>query len=181
MFGPGPAVPRRSLLVRQYGQPSPTLIALALAVVKARAEEQLVRPRIEALQRQALQQHEYHVNPLWVAQGLYEADQTRILEPAQAYEMGVEQLESYGAACDALYRAAGYDLPAGHCPLAIAENERSQAERVFGLGCRELRLPVSPDDFLEHGDLWPQFVQMMLGLVLYVPEPADRHPEPGIR
>lgn len=181
MFGPGPSVPRRSLLVRQYGQPSPTLIAQALAVVQARAAEQLVRPRIEALQRQALAQHEYHVEPLWVAQGLYEAGHTRILEPAQAYEMGVEQLEGYGAACDALYRAAGYDLPAGHCPLAIAENERHQAERVFGLGCQELRLPVVPAELCEHGDLWVQFVEMMLGLVLYVPAPAYRDPEPGIR
>lgn len=161
--------PTRTAAVRHlgsvYGIPSADLLGLCQALLLARAAVSTLRPNIVAMQVAVLAEHDFQIAAHWLPYGVRAG---RILDPAGAYEMSEERFAVYTAACALRYRAAGYVFADQQCPLAIAQDVAATAGKAFGLACSELRLDLgfSPQRVLECGDAWPEFLDLMLAIVV---------------
>lgn len=154
--------PRRSPYDQKFGPASPALIAACQAALAARATTARVRPVIEGIQAQVLAAGDFQVAEHWRTLGV---PMGRITEPSGAYEMSEERFTEYYELCAGHYRAAGYEFPTGQCPLAIAEHEQAQAERTFGLACKELRIGLDPEQALGHLQIWKDFLETMFDIM----------------
>lgn len=109
-------------------KPSNTLIATARAVVIAQAAVETLRPRILNIQQGLIDDYGFSASAEWLERG----HEVKPLTPSTAYLMSDTDAAVYHAELDKEYRKAGFaEMPAGHCPLLIAENLMRQAERLF--------------------------------------------------
>lgn len=102
------------------------------------AEIQTVRPLIERVRRArstetVLTEIINDIKTQILAEGRYvsQYDGKRITDPKRDWTMGSKAFQGYANRLDMAVRAAGFDVPEGHCPALVASELRVQAEHAL--------------------------------------------------
>ena len=140
---------------------TPALRDAVQAYLLARAYTQTIRPTVEAYKRATLIASNVRYDTR------YEERRGRefITELADAWMGRDEDTDRYFRALDDAHAAHGFDVPAGYCPLLIAEYDEIKArwaiceESEYISGLKRADITINLDRFRE-------YTELMVGLVL---------------
>jgi len=118
--------------------PKPHQIAAAEAVFMAKAYTETVRPIVEGYQQKIINECRFkdkYGRPL--------------LHASRSYQLTDEDFKDYDDFCQDEAKKAGFNVPAGYCPLLIAEEQERQAKRNLAECMIEDLRPMVPGLTLE--------------------------------
>jgi len=138
--------------------PSPSQISAAEAVFMAKAYTETVRPIVEGYKRKIIMECCFK-----------DKEGRPIMHESRSYRMTDEDFKDYDSFCDDEAKKAGFDVPAGYCPLLIAEDQERKAKRNLAeLMLNDLR-PMIPGLTLElllrRLDDYNKFIDLTLRLL----------------
>ncbi|CAG9236928.1 conserved hypothetical protein [Paraburkholderia tropica] len=109
---------------------TPGQIKAAELLYLAMAQEQLVRPVVEAYETAILARHQFSVAPEWAER--YDSTSLLILDRKRSYLLSDADAEVFYRECREAREASGLTVESpGFCPLCVAENLKIQAENAL--------------------------------------------------
>lgn len=105
----------------------PDITDAAVTVLANRAVAEVMRERIDAIERQLLTEYELYTDPEMNPDN----PNTRITEPNDTWLAGMAAIPAYCAARTAAITAAGYDTTGDTCPALVAEHKVTLSEHAL--------------------------------------------------
>lgn len=107
-------------------KPSIKLITAAEKVLALKAQVESLRPMVTKIQEEIIKDFGFKTNTKYAERNGED------VTPKTTYLMSDEDFDLYHTALMAEYKKAGFiNLPEGHCPLLVAENDLRKAEKEF--------------------------------------------------
>lgn len=119
-------------------KPTTRMISSAKLVFMAMAYTKTVRPIVEGYQRRILSECNFTTE---------EGD--LVIDNKRSYRMKDSDFKDYDQFCQDEARKAGFIVPAGYCPLLMAEEQERVAKRNLANVMLEYLRPMMPDLTLE--------------------------------
>jgi hypothetical protein len=141
------------------------------AYFMARTYAELMRERVDEVQRAVLAECPLNMEPQWIER----RGDEKITEPSLTYLAVASDLKDYWAECDKRERKLGIkpaDMPDDHCPALVAEHLRVQAEWLL-LECGWVAIDTdgNRDGWkLLYGEKRQHFIDLLCGLVVNHPK-----------
>jgi hypothetical protein len=107
-------------------KPPQALIDAARVYLETRALEETLRPQVIAIKTKVLTDLGVRYSSKYP-----EFENALITDPTYYWLMGDEDAARYFPALNEAFRAAGFDIPEGYCPLGMAELARLNAENAL--------------------------------------------------
>ena len=142
------------------------------AYFMARTYAEVMRERVDEVQRAVLAERPLDMDPKWIEKG---REDEKITEPSLTYLATDAHFKDYLAECNHRERKLGIkpkDMPDEHCPALVAEHLQTQTEwLLLECGWAAIDVDGSHDGWkLLYGDKRKTFIDLLCGLVVNHPK-----------
>lgn len=141
---------------------TPELKTLVRNYLKATGNAIRERGRMQMIQTELLAR----MKPMVRDEFMNEGPLRIITDPKHSYLMSDEDFLEYDSKCQAINKAAGYNLPEGHCPALVAERIQIESERAL-VDMIAPKFGITADDLLCQGlDHYQEFVDLAVKMAV---------------
>lgn len=141
-------------------------VTLALAL---QAFEEKITPTVQAYQQEIIDRYQWHIDQRWtIGNGRHLPDEV-ITCPSHTFLLSDEDAAVYYAELEQAKAANGWGhIPKNHCPLAMVQNRRVQAENAL-MQAAQYITTIDPAGVYDM-DMRRQLIDLITGLVVSLDE-----------